>query len=114
MSVAKKCLAFSGLFEAELLLELMLRYSAHPLASDGEFRNNLLEGAAGVLRSSVAGQKLIEDIPPEHMNFIASVWYAEWNALASEAEDPGGQRQAWLESIQKAIPSCFCTPENLP
>jgi hypothetical protein len=66
-SVAKKCLAFSGLFEAELLLELMLRFWEHPLAADRDFRNDLLENAADALRSSISGQQLIEEIPPVHM-----------------------------------------------
>src|SRR5436309_12630126 len=105
MSLAKRCLAFSGLFEAEVLIELMLRYWAHPLAADKDFRNELLEGAAGVLRSSVSGQHMIEDIPPEQMNFIAAVWYVEWNALTGGAEDPQGERSAWLEIVHKSIPS---------
>jgi hypothetical protein len=49
MSVAKRCLAFSGLFEAEVLIELMLRYWGHPLATDKDFRESLLESAASVL-----------------------------------------------------------------
>jgi hypothetical protein len=114
MSVAKRCLAFSGLFEAELLIELMLRYWGHPLAADTEFRNELLEGAAGVLRSCVSGQQVMEDIPPNEMNFIAAVWYVEWNAVAGGAEDPQGSRRAWLDQVRKAIPSCFCPPDSLP
>jgi hypothetical protein len=114
MSSARKCLAFSGLFEAELLLELMLRFWDHPLAADEDFRNELLEGAASVLRSSVAGEKLIEDLPPEQMNFVAAVWYVEWNALGIGASDPDGRRRAWLDKLRRAIPSCFCPPENLP
>lgn len=114
MSVAKRCLAFSGLFEAELLIELMLRYWQHPLAADEEFRNELLERAAGVLRSCVAGQQVMEDLPPRQMNFVAAVWYTEWSALASGAEDAQGQRQAWLESVRKSVPSCFCPPDRLP
>ena len=46
MSIARASLKLSGLFEAELLLELMLRYWNHPLADDRDFRNNLLENAA--------------------------------------------------------------------
>jgi hypothetical protein len=113
MFVAKKCLAFSGLFEAELLIELMLRQWQHPLAADKDFRNELLENAANVLRSSVDGQRLIEDIPPRQMNFVAAVWYVEWNALAADAEDPLGQRKAWLDAVKKSIPSCFCNPNRL-
>jgi len=113
MSVAKKCLAFSGLFEAELLIELMLRYWQHPLAADNEFRNALLEGTAEVLRAAVAGQQVMADIPPKHMNFVAAVWYAEWNSLNLGAEDPRSRRRKWLNRVRKAIPSCFCTPDRL-
>jgi len=114
MSLAKRCLESSGLFEAEVLVELMLRFWNHPLAGDRNFRNDLLEGAANALRSCAVGQKLMEDIPPDQMNFIAALWYVEWNTLSSGAQDPQGQRQAWLDSIQKAIPSCFCPRDRLP
>jgi hypothetical protein len=113
MSVAKKCLAFSGLFEAEPLIELMIRYWAHPLASDPDFRNELLEGAAAALRLSIAGQQLMEDIPPKQMNFVAAVWYVEWCAVGNGAEDPRGKRNAWLKKIRRTIPSCFCRPDRL-
>jgi hypothetical protein len=103
MSVAKKCLAFSGLFEAELLIELMLRYWAHPFAADKDFRNGLLEGVAEVLRSCIAGQRAMEDIPPRHMNFVAALWYVEWSAISIGAEDPQGRRQAWLDQIRQAM-----------
>ncbi|MFL5241070.1 MAG: hypothetical protein ACJ8FY_03095 [Gemmataceae bacterium] len=113
MSVAKKCLAFSGLFEAELLIELMLRHWAHPFADDTDFRNDLLEGAAEVLRASVAGQEMLEGVLPQHMNFVAAVWYAEWNSVNSSAA-PKGERQVWLDKVRQAIPSCFCPPDSLP
>jgi hypothetical protein len=45
-SIAKACLRMTGLFEAELLTELILRHWGHPLASDGEYRSQLLEAAA--------------------------------------------------------------------
>jgi hypothetical protein len=114
MSLAKKCLAFSGLFEAELLIELMVRYWAHPLAADREFRNELLEGAGNVLRSSVAGEQVMEDIPAKQMNFVAAVWYVEWSALSDGREDPNGLRRAWLENVRQSVPSCFCSPNSLP
>jgi hypothetical protein len=113
MSIAKKCLAFTGLFEAELLIELMLRNWAHPSAADAGFRNDLLEGAAEALRASVAGQQLMADVPPKHMNFVAATWYVEWSALASGAKDPRGKRKTWLKKIRRAIPSCFCPPDSL-
>ncbi len=113
MSLAEQCLALSALFEAELLLELMLRYWQHPLAEDLDFRNELLEGAAGVLRSCVSGQKVMEDIPPEELSFIAAAWYVEWNTVTGGEEDRDGKRRAWLESVRKAVPACFCPPESL-
>jgi hypothetical protein len=114
MSIAGRCLAFSGLFEAELLIELMLRYWQHPLAADGDFRNAVLEGAADVLRSCKAGEVVLEGIPGRHTNFVVAVWYVEWNTLASGGDDPQGLRQGWLEKVRQAIPSCFCPPDLLP
>jgi hypothetical protein len=114
MSIAEKCLAFSGLFEAELLIELMLRYWSHPLGGDKEFRNALLEGAADVLRSCIAGQQFMEDIPADQMNFVAATWYVEWNSLSNGAEDLQGTRQIWLDQVRRAIRSCFCPPDSLP
>jgi hypothetical protein len=114
MSVAEKCLALSGLFEAELLIELMLRYWSHPLATDREFRNELLEGAASALRLCIAGQQLIEDIPPEQMNLVAAAWYVEWNALSNGETDLQAQRQAWLDNVRQAVPSCFRPLDLLP
>ena len=49
-SVAKLSLQLTGLFEAEVLVELMLRQWKHPLADQTEFRDQLLEQAADVLR----------------------------------------------------------------
>ena len=114
MSVAKKCLEFSGLFEAELLLQLMLRYWAHPLSADEEFRNELLEGAANVLRSCVDGQQVMEDIFADQMNFVAAVWFVEWSTISNGVEDSEAQRREWLEKVRQAVPSCFCPPDNLP
>jgi hypothetical protein len=106
-------LAFSGLFEAELLIELMLRYWNHPLAADAEFRNHLLESAAEVLRASIAGQQFMEDLPPKHMNFVAAVWYVEWSALHNGEVERKVQRRKWLDKVHKAVPSCFCPPDGL-
>jgi hypothetical protein len=113
-SIAKGCLRFTGLFEAEVLLELMVRYWEHPLAADRDFRNGLLEGAAEALRLCVSGQEIIAEVPPKDTSFIAAVWYVEWCALAAGDEDPQGLRQAWLERIRQTLPSCFCAMEDLP
>src|SRR6266571_1564617 len=88
MSIAKCCLRFTGLFEAEVLVELMVRYWNHPLAADRDFRNGLLEGAAEALRLCVSGQSIIEEVPPKQTSFIAAVWYVELCALSVGAEDP--------------------------
>ena len=100
------------MFEGELLAELILRYWNHPLAEDLEFRNDLIENAAKILRLSIEG------LPPEYMSFVAALWYAEWSCLqnvsaveASELEFQ--QREAWLNAFRYAVPSCFCNPNDL-
>lgn len=113
-SIASQCLALSGLFEAELLVELMLRYWNHPFANDGAFRELLLEGAVESLRAAIDGKLLIEGIPPDQMNLVLAIWYAEWNGINSGENDHIEERSKWLESVKRAIPSCFCDQENLP
>jgi hypothetical protein len=115
-SIAKECLRFTGLFEAELLTELLLRYWQHPRADDGGFRSALLESASEALRASVGGERLFEDLDPTNVNFVAAVWYAE----SVSVEEPNGRsvseqklRQNWLDTILRALPSCFCNPELL-
>jgi len=112
-SIARRCLAFSGLFEAEVLIELMLRHWNHPYADSKEFRANLLEGACSVLQASVAGQGLLEGISPEDVNFIAAAWYAEWNTLENSSEPSQELRRAWLDNVRRSVPSCFCPPDLL-
>ncbi len=116
MTIAENSLNLTGLFEAELLVELMLRYWRHPLADDADFRQCLLEAAAGVLKASVHGQQLLEELPAQHMNLVAAVWYAEASSLDAEP-NPSGEhyekRREWSDTIRRAIPSCFCNPELL-
>ncbi|MBN1972849.1 MAG: hypothetical protein JW787_04375 [Sedimentisphaerales bacterium] len=119
MSIVKDSLKFCSVFEGELLVELMLRYWKHPLAEDVEFRNALLENAAKALRLSIEGTNLIEGLPPNYMSFIAALWYVEWsflqNASADEIQESElQQREAWLNAVQHAVPSCFCNPNDLP
>lgn len=116
ISVAKQSLRFTGIFEAELLVSLMLRNWNHPLAGDRAFENGLLESAAEVLRASVAGQKVIEDLSPDSMNFVAALWLAEATTLSADPEIPAKERRArekWLETVRRAVPSCFCEPDLL-
>ena len=107
------------MFEGELLTELMLRYWQHPLAEDAEFRNDLIENATKALRLSIEGNNLIEGLPPEYISFIAALWYAEWSSLqnASAEEIPESvlqKREACLRALRRAVPSCFCNPDDLP
>jgi hypothetical protein len=113
-SIASQCLALSGLFEAELLTELMLRHWGHPFAEDPHFRNQLLEAAVEVLKMSLTGKELIKGVPPEEVNLVLALWYAEWNNLNMGEAEEAEQRNQWLEKIKHAIPSCFCDQKDLP
>ena|SRR6478609_10904879 len=115
-SIAKACLRLTGLFEAELLTELLLRFWNHPRANDAQFRTSLLEGAAEALQASVGGEQLFEDLKPQNVNFVAAIWYAESMAVFEREKLPIDElesRQQWLNTITKALPSCFCDPELL-
>ena len=117
MSAAEESLRFTGLFESELLVELILRYWEHPRADDREFRNEILEAAAEALRASVDGQRLLEDVRPQNINLVAAIWYAEFLALGGDggcSQDERVQRQEWLDKVRRAVPTCFCDPELLP
>lgn len=117
MSTAGDSLQFCEMFEGELLVELMLRYWEHPLAEDADYRNGLIENAARALRLSMNGERLIEGLQPPQINFVAAVWYAEWAALqtiSSEIQEAElYQREAWLETLRRIIPSCFCDQDDL-
>jgi len=115
-SIAEKCLDLTSLFEAELLVRLMLRNWKHPLADDLEFANNLLETASEALRTAAGGEQLIEELPAKSLNFVAAVWYAETCALESDEHDPAtaDARNEWLFAVRRALPSCFCDPSDLP
>jgi hypothetical protein len=116
MSPARKSLQFTGTFEAELLVELMLRFWKHPLAADREYRTNLLEQAAEVLQASVSRVRLTQDIKPQNMNLVSVVWYAEAVTIGSDPEISSSQRKKrnqWLTTVRQSIPSCFCDPDLL-
>ena len=114
-SIAEKSLELTSLFEAELLVQLMLWRWEHPLANDKEFANDLLEDASAALRDATQGQELIQGVPPPSLNFVAAVWYAEQCALDSGGGDPAinQARHAWLTALRRALPSCFCDPSDL-
>ncbi|QDU11277.1 hypothetical protein [Gimesia aquarii] len=115
-SIVERTIDFSGLFESEVLTELLLRYYKHPLADDKEFRNNLLEAATGALRHAAAGMKLIDSLPAMKTNFIVAIWYSEGVSISTDDQDIPTEmmleRKAWLERIQRLIPSCFQEPEE--
>ena len=113
MTKLEAAIAFCGFFEAELLTSLMLRYWEHPRASDREFANDLLEIAAEVLARSQAGEQFFEDIPPEDLNLVAALWYGE-SCQVQDTEEPDTQlRREWLSNVRRALPSCFCDPDEL-
>jgi hypothetical protein len=114
-SIAEESHRFSCLSEAELLARLMLWKWGHPLADDGGFVNDLVEGAAEVLEKCARGStRLLEEVDPRDMNFVAAVWYVEWAAVSgAPGIDPDGKRQAWLDAVRHALPSCFCNPRDL-
>lgn len=113
VSLPEKLLEFCGLFESELLVELMLRFWQHPHAGDHDFRNDLLENAVQVLEESARGQQLMADVPPAEMSLVAAIWYAEWNSIVGNAEDLDGTRRAWCERVRQAVPSCFGPQDRL-
>lgn len=113
-SIAENSLTATGLFEAEVLTELLLWRWDHPLKQDAEFRNNLLEDATTVLRRAVAGEQLIESVPASEMNLIAAIHYVEWNSISNGDEDSDGARGQWLAHVRRSLPSCFCSQEDLP
>ncbi len=116
MSTAKKSFEFCQLFEAELLLELMLRFWAHPKADDADYRAALLNTTADVLQAAAQGQAFIEGVPPQAMNFVAAVYYAEWTSQEDDKRENGAiddKRVEWLEKLRHSLPSCFCDPNLL-
>jgi hypothetical protein len=116
MTAAETALTFTGTFEAEVLVELMLRFWKHPLANDADFRNVLLESAAEALRASIAGQVLIEGLNANEMNLIAAIWYVEWSDVSMSVADDDqstNDRHNWLDAVRHALPSCFTNAEFL-
>jgi hypothetical protein len=114
-SIAQKSLEITSLFEAEILVRLMLWRWGHPLADDEEFADGLLEDASSALAEAAQGVQLIEGVPATELNFVAAVWYAENCAVGQGGNDPDTveQRRAWISAVRRALPSCFCDPADL-
>jgi hypothetical protein len=116
-SIAKASLRFTGIFEAELLLALMLREWKHPLANDQDFQAGLLESAAEILRASIKGEKLLEELSPDNVNLVAAICIAEATTVGNDrslSEQERTAREAWVAAVRRSVPSCFCNPELLP
>lgn len=114
-STAKRCLAMCPLFEAELLLQLMMRNWKHPLAEDEAFRQSLIESATELLivaSDEGCSQEFFDGLPARELNFVAAVWYVEWCGV----QDDGKEREArikWLNDVRRSLPSCFCRGDFL-
>ena len=115
MTTAEDAYRFGQLFEAELLIELMLRFWNHPLDDDAEFRNALIEAAVDVLNALIRGERLMDGVQPLQMKFVATVCDAEWTTLQGSSLEAAElrQRQNWLNIIRKSVPSCFCAHDAL-
>jgi len=115
-SIAERSLQLTGLFEAELLIEFMLREWKHPLAAQQEFRLQLLESAAEVLQAAVEGQWVLEGMEPSHVSLVTAICVAESTTLNSDEvilDEERAARRAWVEVVRRALPSCFCDPDLL-
>lgn len=107
---AKRCLAICPLFEAELLLELMLRHWGHPFTGDNAFQQSVLESAAELLVTAsdeTCSELFIEGLPANDMNFVSAVWYVEWCGVQDDDRERDS-RHKWLTDVRHALPSCFC------
>ena len=114
-NTAKRCVAICPLFEAELLLELMLINWGHPFAGKESFRQELLESATELLmRASDESctEVFIEGLPTKEMNFVSAVWYVEWCGVQDDNRERD-LRQKWLGDIRRSLPSCFCPTDLL-
>ena len=105
----ERALQLVGSFEAELLLELMLRYWSHPQADDRYFRNGLLETMSEVLLASSRGETFIDGLSPKDMNFVAAAWFIESTA---HADSNGAKRAEWAVKVRQAVPSCFVDEDH--
>lgn len=114
-NTAKQCLAICPLFEAELLVQLMLINWGHPFAGEEPFRQELVESATELLMTASdesCREVFIEGLPTKEMNFVSAVWYAEWCG-AHDDDRERVLRQKWLSDVRRALPSCFCSTELL-
>jgi hypothetical protein len=115
-SLPKLLLGFADTFEFELLVRLILVRWNHPHADDDEYNNSLLESALEVLRSADDGQQHIDSVPPQEMNLVAAMWYVESvtdQVSVDETHEDRAGRRAWMDSVRRSLPSCFCSSSDL-
>jgi hypothetical protein len=114
-TTVEKCFDMTSLFEAEVLVQLMLARWEHPSSDDPDFASDLLEGASQILRESMGGEEVLEGVPPEDVSLITAIWCAEHRAVDPGRDDPDSlaARKAWLKSVRRALPSCFCDSSDL-
>ncbi len=115
-SLPSLLLQFSGTVEYELLVRLCLKQWEHLHADDVEYCNSLLESATEVLREASIGQQHLASVPPQSMNLVAAMWCVESIAEQDSVLEPvleSDSRREWLAGIKRALPSCFCDPEDL-
>lgn len=114
-NTARRCFEFCSLFEAEVLLRLMLERWEHPFAGDDDFRQELLETVTTVLEAAADASctdMFIEGLPTQQMNFVAAAWYSERCSLQHDSRYQRS-REEWLDAIGKSLPSCFCSTNDL-
>ncbi|SFJ69497.1 hypothetical protein [Planctomicrobium piriforme] len=117
MTIVDRAVDFSYMFEAEVLVELMMRNWSHPRMGNRNYRNELLERVKEALDQAQTGMQLLEELPAVETNFLAAVWYVEWMALSSAPwEIPKEEiegRTAWVETVRRVLPSCFMRQDDL-
>ena len=114
-SHAGKSLQFCSLFESELLVRLMLLNWQHPNAGDEDYSLQLLESANELLANAdqtCEDSTFIDGMNNGDMNLVSAGWYCEQVTFADSTEEPT-QRQHWLDAVRRALPSCFCDPNDL-
>lgn len=116
-SLPNLLLKLSGTFEFELLVRLVLANWGHPHANDSGYCDGVMENAVEILRSAESGMRFFDELEPGQMNLVASVWYSESisdeSMLSHESDEVRNAREAWLTDVRRALPSCFCNPQDL-
>ena len=114
LNLPKLLYGITGTFEFELLIELLLRQWNHPLALNEEYRNDLMEAVAEALNQAGQGKSLTEEMKPNEVNMIFAAWHIETSLVANEQDqDLKKQREQWLLSLRRSLPSCFCNQDLL-